>query len=198
MPRLQSPSFSDASQHDSALEEFSLASELSESEQDEEDDLFCFTGSGVPADFYIYMMADEDSAILSETITHHGGRIIDIEEDADVVLTNSKDFFDMLKDKYATSLKPYVRMSHFVDDCIAKKRFVLQDAAPSYKRRGRKLGAKHVPFTAEDDLNLAKYLAQLRPSGGGRMSHKIYNDLERRVRDSTHSTAKAFILCHIV
>ena len=55
----------------------------------------------------------------------HGGRITDDDDDADVVLTMSREEYISLKDKYAISQKTHVRLSGFVDRCINARRFQL-------------------------------------------------------------------------
>jgi hypothetical protein len=55
----------------------------------------------------------------------HGGRITDDDDDADVILTISREKYISLKDKYAISRKTHVRLSGFVDRCINARRFQL-------------------------------------------------------------------------
>lgn len=55
----------------------------------------------------------------------HGGRITDDDDDADVILTISREKYISLKDKYTISRKTHVRMSGFVDRCINARRFQL-------------------------------------------------------------------------
>ena len=57
------------------------------------------------------------------TPQEHGGRITDDDDDADVVLTISREEYLSLKDRYAISRKTHVRMSGFVDRCIDARRF---------------------------------------------------------------------------
>ena len=59
------------------------------------------------------------------TPQEHGGRITDDDDDADVVLTISREEYLSLKDRYAISRKTHVRMSGFVDRCIDARRFQL-------------------------------------------------------------------------
>jgi hypothetical protein len=68
----------------------------------------------------------------------HGGRITDNDDDADVILTISREEYISLKDKYAISRKTHVRLSGFVDRCINARRFQL---APIVEKGvpGRKL-----------------------------------------------------------
>jgi hypothetical protein len=84
------------------------------------------------------------SFTLSQTLgldvlpQEHGGRITDDDNDADVILTISREDYISLKDKYAISRKTHVRLSGFVDRCINARRFQL---APIVEKRvpGRKL-----------------------------------------------------------
>jgi hypothetical protein len=83
------------------------------------------------------------SLALSQTLgldalrQEHGGRITDDDDDADVILTISREEYISLKDKYAISRKTHVRLSGFVDRCINARRFQL---APIVEKRvpGRK------------------------------------------------------------
>ena len=67
-----------------------------------------------------------------------GGRITDDDDEADVILTISREEYISLKDKYAISWKTHVRLSGFVDRCINARRFQL---APIVEKGvpGRKL-----------------------------------------------------------
>ena len=84
------------------------------------------------------------SLALSQTLglyalrQEHGGRITDDDNDADVILTKSREEYLSLKDRYAVSRKTHVRLSGFVDRCINARRFQL---APIVEKRvpGRKL-----------------------------------------------------------
>ena len=55
----------------------------------------------------------------------HGGRITHDDDDADVILTTSREEYISLKDKFAISRKTHVRLSGFVDRCINARRFQL-------------------------------------------------------------------------
>jgi hypothetical protein len=96
--------------------------------------------NGEPAAFLIYNFENADLTkrifvsswlTLSQTFgldalrQEHGGRITDDDDDADVILTTSREEYISLKDKYAISRKTHVRLSGFVDRCINARRFQL-------------------------------------------------------------------------
>ncbi|KAI0045774.1 hypothetical protein FA95DRAFT_1573582 [Auriscalpium vulgare] len=167
--------------------EHDLHSQVSEEASEAAPDLFTLS-SGASAAFHLRRMTDEDAETLAQKILEHGGEVVDVEQDADVVLTTDRADHLRLVDKYASSQKTYVRMSGFVDICLVKNSFSLEVPQPKRNPRGRRVGARvfgnkaflrRNPFTEQDDQNLVEYLAQTIPikEEGSRTGHVIYQEL---------------------
>ena len=117
-----------------------------------QDQLFSFLNEQ-PAIFLFHNFENADkyalcqariSLILSQTLgldvlrQEHGGRLAYDDNDADVILTISREEYIFLKDKYAISRKTHVHLSGFVDRCINARRFQLAPIVPE-RVRGRKI-----------------------------------------------------------
>src|SRR6266852_1458534 len=118
-----------------------------------QDQLFFSLPNGEPATFLLHNFENVDLTkriivsswlALSQTLRldalrqEHGGLITDVDDDADVILTISREEYMFSKDKYAISRKTNVSRSGFVDRCIKARRFQL---APIVEKGvpGRKL-----------------------------------------------------------
>ncbi|KZT24668.1 hypothetical protein NEOLEDRAFT_1134716 [Neolentinus lepideus HHB14362 ss-1] len=161
----------------SALQPSSPAQDWRDEGDGGEEGAQIFVQEGKALYFYFLGVTNGQVRRVRLKIEEHGGAVCAHRGDADVILC-SAERVEALQKKYRYFPDLRVEDITFVDVCIRRGRFVL---TPYEKKSlpGRPPGQIQTDFTREDDVNLAKWLAQTIPfrENGGRQGNNIYKDL---------------------
>ncbi|TFK45909.1 hypothetical protein OE88DRAFT_1812233 [Heliocybe sulcata] len=143
---------------------------------------------GGPIYFFFLGLSAGQVQRVRERIEEHSGLVCLKREDADVILC-LPERVQRLREKYWLEKSQVYEGVGFVEQCIRRGRF---QVTPREKKNtgGRPVGKARIEFTAEDDLNLAEYLALALPypEDGGRRGNNIYKELVKapQCRDWAH------------
>ncbi|KAL5490585.1 hypothetical protein ACEPAI_5418 [Sanghuangporus weigelae] len=152
---------------------------MSDSETDEVNhQVFIKPDNGKPVKFFIHQtLTLEQQTVLERDILANGGVLCGEEKQADTILAHHE-VFHALRQRYAHSKAIYVELPDFVKRCLKQSKYA-HDIPQKRSLGGRPAGIRAKPFTHEEDLKLARYLANLLPDreAGGRTGNKVYEQL---------------------
>ncbi|OCB89649.1 hypothetical protein A7U60_g3126 [Sanghuangporus baumii] len=152
---------------------------MSDSDTDEVNhQVFTKPDDGKPVKFFIHQtLTLEQQTVLERDILANGGVLCAEEKLADTILAHHE-VFHALKQRYAYSKTIYVELPDFVRRCLKQSKYV-HDIPQKRSLGGRPVGIRAKPFTHEEDLKLARYLANMIPyrEAGGRTGNRVYEQL---------------------
>ncbi|KAL5528958.1 hypothetical protein ACEPAG_4932 [Sanghuangporus baumii] len=155
---------------------------MSDSDADEVNhQVFIKPDNGKPVKFFIHQsLTLEQQTVLERDILAaqaNGGVLCDEEKQADTILVHHE-VIHALRQRYAHSKTIYVELPDFVRRCLKQSKYV-HDIPQKRSLGGRPAGIRAKPFTHEEDLKLARYLANMLPDreAGGRTGNKVYEQL---------------------
>ncbi|KAL5511930.1 hypothetical protein ACEPAH_5148 [Sanghuangporus vaninii] len=140
--------------------------------------VFIKPDNGKPVKFFIHQsLTLEQQTVLEGHILANGGVLCAEEKQADTVLAHHE-AFHALRQRYAHSKTIYVELPDFVRRCLKQSKYA-HDIPQKRSLGGRPVGIRAKPFTHEEDLKLARYLANMIPyrEAGGRTGNKVYEQL---------------------
>ncbi|KAF9228975.1 hypothetical protein BS17DRAFT_772833 [Gyrodon lividus] len=162
-----------------------MGSKVSTTESDPGDAIF--TKDGAPVRFHFHDSVREGRDRITRNVEDHGGRVVQDEREANVLLVDEEADIEFIRRRYYSStdlfrVQMIVEPRGFVQGCI--KRGTYRHIGP--KKQGMPgvipvaMGGRgRVNFTTEDDEHLAYHLATIYPdkATGGRLGISTYKDL---------------------
>ncbi|KAJ8595835.1 hypothetical protein M405DRAFT_727316, partial [Rhizopogon salebrosus TDB-379] len=156
-----------------------------------------FVKDGRPVSFFFHASIRQGLDILRQEITvrRNGGQVCEDEQQTDVILVDEEADIEHIRRRYYRSSVRW-QQSIFVEPrgwlrrCITTKKY--EHVRPPRQgmpgaRPGSRVGRARVPFTVEDDANLAYYIATVIPNSadGGRMGNSLYRTLTEELPEYT-------------
>ncbi|KAG2128873.1 hypothetical protein BD769DRAFT_691313 [Suillus cothurnatus] len=148
-----------------------------------------FMKDGYPVAFFFHPSVREGRDVLEQEITRHGGDVCEDEQQSNVILVDEEADIEHIRRRYYRSKvlwqqRVYIEHRDFVPRCIRAGKYE-HGRPPRKGMPGAPVGRIRVPFTAEDDENLAFYIATVYPSvfDGGRTGNRLYQELTEELAD---------------
>ncbi|KAG2126822.1 hypothetical protein DEU56DRAFT_821836 [Suillus clintonianus] len=148
-----------------------------------------FVKDGYPVAFFFHQSVREGRNVLQQEIKRHGGEVCEDEQQANVILVDEEADIEHIRRRYYRSnvlwqQRVYIESRDFVRKCIRAGKYE-HHPPPRKGMPGAPGGRVRVPYTAEDDENLAFYIATVIPdaSSGGRAGNSLYQELTEELAD---------------
>ncbi|KAG1865406.1 hypothetical protein F4604DRAFT_1928554 [Suillus subluteus] len=148
-----------------------------------------FVKDRYPVAFFFHQSVREGRDVLEQEITRYGGDVCDDEQQANVILVDEEADIEHIRRRYYRSnvlwqQRVYIERRDFIRRCTTAGKYE-HHPPPRKGMPGASVGRTRVPFTAEDDENLAFYIATVYPdpSDGGRTGNLVYEELTQQLAD---------------